>query len=358
MFMPADSLKPSTRPVSIAFVVAAYNVADYLDGCLRAIDSVVQPQDEVIIVNDGSQDSTGVLADQWCAKAGLSSRWRVIHQSNRGLSAVRRVGMRAASSDYVLFADGDDEIEPEALHPLRRVLDQHRPDILVTDHWNWTPDSHPSLVRSKARSHAPWQMLMDVDQNLLETFEDGVPCVWGRVFSRDLLLAQDAFIFPEWSMYDDTPSTPYLVRAAKSIWYEPLPVIKYRNNPGGLTKVHSVKSCMDLAGVSVHAAAALDGMADPRLQQAAARYLLRKLRDNVRMLKRTQAPTFDLRLKVLAQYVNHVRGRPFIWRGVWALLKTHRFGDVKALVSGLWNLCLVYPVMSRLYRFNAAGEAA
>lgn len=323
-----------SKTVSIAFLVAAYNVDAYLDACLLAISQVVTEQDEVIIVNDGSTDETQAIAEHWCKVSNKClGAWQCINQANQGLSAVRRVGMLAASADYVLFADGDDQLVPEGLQALRTVLNRSRPDILLADYYEWMPSEPELLRRSKQRSHPPSTLLTNQVVNLMQSYEDGVPCVWGRIIRRDLLLAQNSHIFPEWSMFDDLPSTPFLMAAADSIWYEPVPLVKYRSNPSGLTKVYSEKSCIDLARATAHASRATQLLpVDPALETARSRMVARKFRDNLKLAKRVVTDQLTLRRQIRQWYEACLPGHAG-WLGLCrALLTSKRFGDVKALV--------------------------
>lgn len=329
------------QPVSVAFLVAAYNVDAYLDECLSAISQVATAHDEVIIVNDGSADKTQTIAEHWCERNKSQGAWRCINQTNQGLSAVRRVGMLAASTEYVLFADGDDQLVPEGFQALRTVLCSSRPAMLLADYYEWTPGKTELLRRSKRRSHPPSALLTDQVVNLTQSYEDGVPCVWGRIIKRDLLLAQNEHIFPEWSMFDDLPSTPFLMAAANSIWYEPVPFVKYRSNPSSLTKVYSNRSCIDLARATVHASFATDLL--PRehgLETARSRMVARKFRDNLKLAKRVAVDQLILRRQIVRLYERCLPGQAG-WLGLfWALLTTKRFGDVKALLVVMHHFCL------------------
>ncbi len=77
-----------------------------------------------MIVNDGSTDDSGAIAEQYAAS---DSRIRVVHQENRGVPATRNVGARHASanSTYLFFLDADDVLLPEALDTMRTYLDDH-----------------------------------------------------------------------------------------------------------------------------------------------------------------------------------------------------------------------------------------
>jgi len=93
----------SSDPYSIAVVIPAYNIADYI---ARAIDSVLaqtHPADEIIVVDDGSVDNTAKIIKNYGEKV------RYIYQENAGLAAARNTGIKAATSEWMAFLDGDDE---------------------------------------------------------------------------------------------------------------------------------------------------------------------------------------------------------------------------------------------------------
>lgn len=113
-----------TEPVEplISVIIPAYNYARLLP---RALDSVlVQAAEDVelIVVNDGSSDHTGdVLADY----ATRHPRLRVIHQANAGAAAARNRGIGLARGSHVLLLDADDELLPNALATLRKLVAAH-----------------------------------------------------------------------------------------------------------------------------------------------------------------------------------------------------------------------------------------
>lgn len=96
--------------IKISVIVPAYNIAQFLDRCLRSVLAQTHRNLEVIVVDDGSTDGTGALADHY-AKA--DSRVRVIHKENGGVTSARLRGVAEATGDWIGFVDGDDWIEPE-----------------------------------------------------------------------------------------------------------------------------------------------------------------------------------------------------------------------------------------------------
>ena len=101
--------------MSVTIIVPVYNVVDYLR---RGIDSILSQsfQDfELILVDDGSTDDSGVICDEYAAK---DSRIRVVHKDNGGVSSVRNTGLDLAAGEWVYFMDPDDELYPDGLATL------------------------------------------------------------------------------------------------------------------------------------------------------------------------------------------------------------------------------------------------
>lgn len=92
--------------MKLSVVIPVYNVKSYLERCVKSVTSQTFKDLEVILVDDGSTDGSGELADTLAA--GISYM-QVIHQQNQGLSAARNAGIRAARGEYVIFMDSDDE---------------------------------------------------------------------------------------------------------------------------------------------------------------------------------------------------------------------------------------------------------
>ena len=108
--------------MKISVIVPAYNAARYLPETIQSVQAQTEGDWELIVVNDGSRDGTGPLADRLAAE---DSRIRVVHQKNAGLSGARNGGIAAASPDaaYFLFLDADDLLEPGALAALAALLE-------------------------------------------------------------------------------------------------------------------------------------------------------------------------------------------------------------------------------------------
>ena len=95
----------------VSVVICAYNAEPTMEACLTSLQALRYPAFEVIVVDDGSTDRTGAIADRF---EGI----HVIHQENKGLSAARNVGIAASLGEIVAFTDSDCVVDPDWLHYL------------------------------------------------------------------------------------------------------------------------------------------------------------------------------------------------------------------------------------------------
>lgn len=115
------------RPM-ISVIVPVYNVEKYLHRCVDSILAQTFKETEIILVDDGSTDSSGAICDSYLE---IDSRIRVIHKKNGGLSDARNVGIDSSRGDFLCFVDSDDFIAPEMLDTLYRLIKENDADFSV-----------------------------------------------------------------------------------------------------------------------------------------------------------------------------------------------------------------------------------
>lgn len=98
-----------TRPILLSIIVPVYNVMEYLPRCVDSIRRQSYRNLEIILVDDGSTDNSGALAEKMALE---DKRIRVFHKENGGSSSARNLGISEAKGDYIGFVDSDDYIEP------------------------------------------------------------------------------------------------------------------------------------------------------------------------------------------------------------------------------------------------------
>lgn len=117
-------------PPRVSVIVAAYNADKYL---CRALDSLVAQtftDYEVIVVDDGSTDQTGTIAEKYPV---CNPRFRVIHKSNGGVASARQAGLDSATGEYIIHVDADDWVDPEMLEEMVHFADANGSDVLICD---------------------------------------------------------------------------------------------------------------------------------------------------------------------------------------------------------------------------------
>ena len=114
----------------LSVIVPVYNTEKYLRQCVDSILGQTLSELEIILVNDGSKDNSGVICDEYAAKYDQVT---VIHKENGGVSSARRAGVAAAKGEYVAFVDSDDWIDPDMYAQMLASAREHDADAVLCD---------------------------------------------------------------------------------------------------------------------------------------------------------------------------------------------------------------------------------
>lgn len=193
----------------LSVVVPAYGVGEYLPACLDSILASTLKDFEVIVVDDGSPDECGEIAD---AYAKFDSRVKVLHTENQGLGEARNTGTEAATGKYLVFADSDDLVPPRAYELLVGSLEETGSDIAAGNTWRY--------VEGKGNVQS-WTHKEAFEKTQLKTHVRQFPLlirdrmVWNKVFRRSFW-DREGFKFPP-IRYEDYPVTLPAHLKAKSV---------------------------------------------------------------------------------------------------------------------------------------------
>lgn len=102
-----------------SIVIPVYNVAPYLRECLDSVLAQTFTDWEAICVDDGSTDDSGMILNEYAAK---DSRFKVVHQQNKGVSSARNVALDLAQGEWICFVDSDDIVHPNWLSRIFKVI--------------------------------------------------------------------------------------------------------------------------------------------------------------------------------------------------------------------------------------------
>ncbi len=143
---------PERRWPKVSIVVAAHNAARTLYDCLDSLQKLRYPNYEVIVVNDGSTDTTEAIAARFS--------FRTINTANRGVSAARNEGLRAATGEIVAYIDSDARADPEWLHYLAATYMES--DVAGAGGPNLVPPEDNWIAKCVYRSPGgPTQVMLD-----------------------------------------------------------------------------------------------------------------------------------------------------------------------------------------------------
>lgn len=177
----------------ISIIVPVYNEQDWLDRCVQSVRAQTFESWELLLVDDGSTDATGGICDRW---ANLDARIRVFHNQNRGWSAARNFGIEHATGSYAMFLDGDDYLEPEALAEGWRAVVEYGADYVIGGSTIEVYDAETHEVLSRTPGNVQEDFVFEMSdfsragRFLWETSGLMFYCVWGKLFSMDIIRRQ------------------------------------------------------------------------------------------------------------------------------------------------------------------------
>ena len=172
------------KNIKVSIVIPVYNVEKYLDKCIKSVLKQTHENLEIIMVDDGSTDNSGKIADSYLDK---DSRIKVIHKKNEKVSVARNTGIDAATGEYVCFADADDYLLPDYVEYLLKLAVENDADVALTKDMFTT--FHPNQVDGdQIRIKTPEQATIDI---LTYNLPIGVYC---KIFKREFLGKEIRFV--------------------------------------------------------------------------------------------------------------------------------------------------------------------
>ena len=179
----------------LSVVVPVYNTADYLRDCVNSIVNQTYKNLEIILVDDGSTDASGLMCDDFAAK---DCRIRVFHKRNGGLSSARNFGVKKANGKYLAFVDSDDYLEIDCYRQNIEILEKSAADVSCYDIFEVYPDE------VKTRDHYEGISGVFYAENHLKLLFRIWPLVWAKVYRTDFLI-KNKLSFIEGLLYEDNP---------------------------------------------------------------------------------------------------------------------------------------------------------
>ncbi|MEZ3485040.1 MAG: glycosyltransferase [Lachnospiraceae bacterium] len=204
----------------ISVVVAIYNVENYLCQCIESLISQTYTDIEIILVDDGSLDQSGIICDEYGKQ---DSRVRVIHKKNGGAVSARKAGLREAKGEYITCIDGDDWLESEMYERMLQKLENENVDVVMCGRYEDTGMCSREVYQGiKEGRYGKEQMLDEVYPKMLtgaEFFEWGIfPSTWDKLFRKECLYGWQMKVDNRIKMGDDAACVYPCLLCADSIY--------------------------------------------------------------------------------------------------------------------------------------------
>lgn len=211
----------------ISVVVPLYGVAETMCSCVDSILEQTYQNIEVLLVDDGSPDKCGEIADVYMSK---DQRVRVIHQSNRGLSAARNAGTAVAYGEFITYVDGDDIIAPECLQTLWGMIARYEADIAVCPMRRFQPPGI-SFVSGGHRKELCFSGEDALEHMLYQRIFDTSAC--GKLYRTATMRSCP---FPEGRLFEDLATVYRLLWQAKNVAWTDRVLYGYRLRTTSITR--------------------------------------------------------------------------------------------------------------------------
>ena len=201
----------------ISVIVPVYNVEKYLNKCVHSILEQTYRNLEIILVDDGSTDNSGVLCDELSKS---DKRIAVFHQKNGGLSSARNLGIKNSHGQMLSFIDSDDFIERDMLEVLYSHLMNYEADISVCGYTMLYPDKERIICNGmEVKVYDKLEAL----KNMFLVNDIGfISC--NKLFKKSLF---DNITFPIGKHFEDINTIGKVISKAEKVIYDPISKYNY-----------------------------------------------------------------------------------------------------------------------------------
>lgn len=209
--------------MSISVVIPIYNSALFLRRCIDSILGQTLQDMEIVLVDDGSTDDSGVLCDEYAEKY---QNIKVYHKQNEGASQARKYGLSKAQGEYVTFVDSDDIVEDDYLERLYNAMKQYGTKIAACDQIKHQEGTDVIVDKSGE------VMLLDNQAIHNRFFKYQFWGFWGKIYHRSVF---DDIYFPQYTINEDYVVMAQLFDRYKQMAYVPMGLYHYMTHGESLS---------------------------------------------------------------------------------------------------------------------------
>ncbi len=172
----------------ISIIVPMYNVENYIMQCINSIIEQSYKNIEIILIDDGSPDNSGIIADEYSLK---DKRINVIHTKNKGVSTARNLGITESKGEYIVFVDGDDFLACDYVDYMFSIVKKTSANFVLSKNCFKFPGNDHQIENDKVEIYSSEEAATAL---IYPRFID-LGC-WNKMFSKTFLI-ENEITFPE-----------------------------------------------------------------------------------------------------------------------------------------------------------------
>lgn len=220
----------------ISIIVPIYNAENFLKDCLNSILDQTYKNFELILVDDGSTDSSKIIIDDY---ANRDNKIRAIHKKNNGISEARYTGLKESIGEFICFVDSDDLLHKQSLELMIEAIYKEKADLVFCDYLEFVAYENLKKIfekRNEYKSH--------VYQNYRQVIKSMPIMPWGKLYRKELFEKLDFFQYRKElpSLFlEDIFFVPQIANESNKIVGINKQLYYYRINPNSITRSDELK---------------------------------------------------------------------------------------------------------------------
>ena len=211
----------------VSVIIPVYNVENFLKRCVNSIISQTYKNIDIILVDDGSLDSSPQICDEFAQK---DTRVIAVHKKNGGLASARNAGLKVAKGDYILFVDSDDWIKDITIEELLNIAVKNKVDFVrfipvsagYPDRPNGTPIDFGTENFMEEGIYEKQKIVKDIYPRLFVTSQltmGPIVAAWRSLYNRKFLVDNNLYFDEDVKYSEDAIFSAKVVYSSNRFYY-------------------------------------------------------------------------------------------------------------------------------------------
>lgn len=202
----------------VSVIVPIYNVEKYLPRCIDSILAQTYSNLEILLIDDGSSDRCGEIADEYAQK---DSRIKAFHKENGGLSDARNYGLNRMNGEYITFVDSDDFVDKKYIEILASILEKTNVDVSMVGCQTFRDETNLSVYQEPGYQSVFYSKEETLKKSLRVELRQSA---WGKLYKKRIF---DVIRFPKGMLYEDLAIWYDVISLSNGVAFADIPLYKY-----------------------------------------------------------------------------------------------------------------------------------